>query len=52
MMRGDDPEPEDDWELVAMVKADGTERPVDSAAPGGVETVTTEVLYGGTDPPD
>ena len=52
MMQGDNPEPEDDWELVAMVNGDGDERPIDSSVPGGVDTVTTEVVWGqGTDPP-
>jgi hypothetical protein len=53
MMKGEDCDPDDDWELVAIVEGDGTERPIDSEVPGGVETVTTEVVWGrGTDPPD
>jgi hypothetical protein len=53
MMKGDDPEPDEDWELVAIVDGEGTERPVDSEVPGGVDTIETEVVYGkGTGPPD
>lgn len=45
-MKGDPPElSESDWALVAVLDADGEERPVDPEVPGGVETFETEVRW-------
>lgn len=51
-MKGEEPEPEGEWQLTAVVDPDGEERPVDPEVPGGVETVTTEVRWGDSPPPD
>lgn len=52
MMEGDEPEPDDEWELTAIVDGDGNEHPVDSEVPGRVSTIETEIVYGtGKDPP-
>lgn len=39
------PDPVRDWQLIAVKEPDGTERPVDAEAPGGVDTVETSVWY-------
>ena len=45
-MQGEElPDPDGEWELVAVVDADGEERPVDSSMPGGVDTFETEVRW-------
>lgn len=41
------PEDRDEpWEFVAILDADGEERPIDSGAPGGVDTFETRVSWG------
>ena len=37
---------EEAWEFVAILDADGEERPIDSDAPGGVDTFETRVSWG------
>lgn len=52
MMQADNPEPDKDWELTAVVDSDGEERPVDTEVPGSVDTIVTEVVERETGPPD
>lgn len=52
-MQAEDPETEEDWELVAIVDGEGEERPVDGRQGGGVDTVETVVRWGDRPgPPD
>lgn len=45
-MQGDQPLPEPGWECIAVLDAEGEERPIDSDAPGGVDTFETGVMWG------
>lgn len=45
-MKGEQGLPDPGWECIAVLDAEGEERPIDSDAPGGVDTFETGVMWG------